>query len=131
MTPERPIWFADSSGLVVGNEYFDITSRQTEKLKSPPFPRGEDVYRVARHVHPGTKAVIHAGIKWDQEKKENALVTVFLASGVNSPPGKPMQFQVTFPRAPLPMICDDFEIHPSPDRVEVVSSSHQCHGAER
>jgi hypothetical protein len=94
--PAPPSWLADSSGVIVEDDYFKVATKQTLKLKSPL--RTEDFDLTSRLVDVKSQKVIHVGINWKNETDREALITVVVTSGLTAAPGKPMQLQVTLPR---------------------------------
>lgn len=68
MPPTRPVWLADSSGVILQDEYYDLSSRQTRKLAFSL--KGGNFDAIARHVHPQLKSVVEAGASWSDRRAD-------------------------------------------------------------
>ena len=119
----RPVWLADSSGVVVGDQYFDLAKKQKHTLQPNAVPGFQ---HLDTHVDPHTRRVMHASIQWDEERPTTAKLLITTVPGPEQPVGEPIPFPLTFPpefdhhaHFPAPS-TGGLEIHPAPKGSRVL-----------
>ena len=117
---EQTVWMADSSGVVgrdqEGFRYFDIATRQSVTITSPLNSDKYDFDYVAMSIHPVSKKVVHAGVKWDdndEQKPQKAQITICVAPDLIAPPAHTFEVQVELPHGGR--VDSPLDIHVSPD----------------